>query len=142
MIAEIILTVLLLAVPVPVEAADTSAAEPDPVATESTYTWDGPTWDTYKGLNMGGPSGPETGYNLPMDGVIYLMRQMGYTEEDYPYWIREDGIKMFGPYVMVGAYLPLRPKGTILPTSRGMGIVVDTGYFAYGPTQLDLAYAW
>lgn len=112
------------------------------VETSIEYVWHGEKWDTYKGVNFDAPSGVETGYNLPMEGVVYLMRQLGYSEEEYPYWIREDGMKMFGDYVMVGAYLPIRPKGTILPTSRGMGIVVDTGYFAYGEYQLDLAYAW
>ena len=142
MVVEILISLALLIVtPTTAVAADAAPEEQsEPGVAE--YTWDGPKWDTYKGLNMHGPSGPETGYNLPMDGVVYLMRQAGYSEAEYPYWVREDGIKMFGPYVMVGAYLPLRPKGTVIPTSRGMGIVVDTGYFAYGPYQLDIAYAW
>lgn len=134
MIVELILAAIMAAVPAAPEEHDA----PPPAV----YEWHGEKWDTHKGLNMNGPSGPETGYNLPMDGVVSLMRSEGYTAEEFPYWIRDDGIKMFGPYVMVGAYLPTRPKGTILPTSRGMGIVVDTGYFAYGPTQLDIAYAW
>lgn len=141
MIAEVVVALIML-MATPIEAV---ADEAPPQETESQtveYVWNGPTWDTYKGLNMHGPSGPETGYNLPMEGVVYLMRQAGYTEEEWPYWVREDGLKMFGDYVMVGAYLPLRPKGTVIPTSRGMGIVVDTGYFAYGPYQLDLAFAW
>ncbi len=138
MIAELAMAISLM-IAQPIEQIELPVEE---VIVEEVYVWEGPQWNTYMGLNMHGPSGPETGYNLPMDGVVYLMRQLGYSAEDWPYWIRDDGMKMFGPYVMVGAYLPLRPKGTILPTSRGMGIVVDTGYFAYGPTQLDLAYAW
>ena len=137
MIAEIVMTAMMAISPI---VAETVPVQEEPAPAE--YIWEGETWNTYKGLNMNGPSGPETGYNLPMEGVVYLMRQAGYTEEEWPYWIREDGMRMFGDYVMVGAYLPLRPKGTILPTSRGMGIVVDTGYFAYGQYQLDLAYAW
>lgn len=140
MFAELALAILVTFAPAEDKVEEKPVLEDEPIVTE--YVWEGETWNTYKGLNMNGPSGPETGYNLPMDGVVYLMRQAGYTEEEWPYWIREDGMRMFGDYVMVGAYLPLRPKGTILPTSRGMGIVVDTGYFAYGQYQLDLAYAW
>lgn len=90
-----------------------------------------------------GPSGKETYYNLNMNGVISIMRGMGYTEEEYPYWVREDGCKMFGPYIMVAANLSIRPKGTILPCSLGTAIVVDTGGFAASnPTQLDIATSW
>ena len=90
-----------------------------------------------------GPSGKETYYNLPMDGVIRIMRNKGYSEEDYPYWIREDGVKMFGDYVMVAADLNTRPKGTILECSLGTAMVVDTGDFAKtNHTQLDIATSW
>lgn len=87
-----------------------------------------------------GPSGKETYYNLTMGGVIYLMRYAGYSEEEYPYWIREDGVKMFGKYVMVAADLSVRPKGTIVESSVGTAIVVDTGHLQ--PTQLDIAVNW
>lgn len=90
-----------------------------------------------------GPSGKETYYNLDMSGVIAIMRDYGYNEEEYPYWIRNDGAKMFGPYVMVAAELSSRPKGTILDCSLGSAIVVDTGGFAdYNPSQLDIAVDW
>lgn len=90
-----------------------------------------------------GPSGKETYYNLPMDGVVYLMRNLGYSETEYPYWVRDDGVKMFGPYIMVAADLRLRPKGTIIETSLGTGIVCDTGEFAYkNRKQLDIAVTW
>lgn len=90
-----------------------------------------------------GPSGKETYYNLDMSGVIAIMRSMGYSEDEYPYWVRDDGVKMFGQYVMVAAELSSRPKGTILETSLGTGMVVDTGGFASGnPAQLDIATAW
>lgn len=90
-----------------------------------------------------GPSGKETYYNLNMDGVVSIMRSMGYDEANYPYWVREDGCKMFGPYIMVAANLSIRPKGTILPCSLGTAIVVDTGGFAsVDTTQLDVATTW
>lgn len=90
-----------------------------------------------------GESGKETYYNLNMSGVIAIMRGMGYTEEEYPYWVRDDGVKMFGAYVMVAANLNVRPKGTIVETSLGTAIVVDTGGFAaYDSTALDIATSW
>lgn len=92
-----------------------------------------------KGVNYG-PSGKETWYNLDMSGVRYLMNHLGYTYEEYPYWIREDGCKMFGDYIMVAADLNFRPKGTILECSLGTAMVVDTGDLE--PYQLDIAVNW
>lgn len=90
-----------------------------------------------------GPSGKETYYNLPMGRCISIMRDMGYTVEEYPYWVREDGAKMLGEYVMCAANLAIRPKGTLVESSLGMAIVVDTGSFANGnTTQLDLCTDW
>lgn len=90
-----------------------------------------------------GPSGKETYYNLNMSGVISIMRSMGYDEATYPYWVRDDGVKMFGDYVMVAANLDIRPKGTILECSLGTAMVVDTGGFAASnPTQLDIRVNW
>ena len=90
-----------------------------------------------------GPSGKETYYNLNMSGVVSIMRGMGYTEEEYPYWVRDDGCKMLGDYVMVAASFDIRPRGTILETSLGAAIVCDTGGFAYSnPTQIDIAVNW
>lgn len=90
-----------------------------------------------------GPSGRETYYNLNMSGVVNIMRSMGYSEKEYPYEVRSDGVKTFGGYVMVAANLQLRPKGTLIETSVGTGIVVDTGGFAaHNKTQLDIATNW
>ena len=98
---------------------------------------------TQKGGVYQGPSGKETYYNLPMDGVISTMRNAGFTEEEYPYWVRQDGAKMLGEYVIVAANLQERPRGTIVETSLGQGLVCDTGEFAKtNPTQLDLATDW
>ena len=55
-----------------------------------------------------GPSGKETYYNLNMSGVVSIMRSMGYSEEEYPYWVREDGCKMLGDYIMVAANFSIR----------------------------------
>lgn len=87
-----------------------------------------------------GPSGTETYYNLDMTGVIEIMSEHGFQ---YEYWIRDDGVKMFGQYVTVAADLNIRPRGTILPTSLGTAIVCDTGTFAYtDPYKLDIAVSW
>lgn len=98
--------------------------------------------DSFHGV-FHGPSGKETYYNLPMSGVVKIMRRKGYDEQSYPYWVREDGVKMFGDYVMVAADLSTRPKGTILECSLGTAMVVDTGEFVNtNPMQLDIAVAW
>lgn len=69
-----------------------------------------------------GPSGKETYYNLNMSRCLGIMRGMGY---DYEYWIRDDGVKMFGNYVMIAANVGIYPKGSIIETSLGTAIVVD-----------------
>lgn len=90
-----------------------------------------------------GPSGRETYYNLPMGRCISIMRDMGYSVEEYPFYIREDGAKMLGEYVMCAANLSMRPKGTIIETSLGPAIVVDTGTFVYSyPDGVDLCTDW
>lgn len=106
------------------------------------YEWNGEVLNKTNGV-VQGPSGKETYYNLPMEGVVRIMRNAGYGAEEYPYWVRDDGCKMLGDYIMVAADHSIRPIGTILPTSRGLGIVCDTGTFIYeNPTQLDIAVAW
>ena len=90
-----------------------------------------------------GPSGLETYYNLPMDGIVDVMRNMGFDAAEYPYWVRDDGCKMLGNYIMVAADFSIRPRGSIVPTSLGAGIVCDTGGFIYNnPYQLDIATTW
>ena len=90
-----------------------------------------------------GPSGRETYYNLRMDNCVNYMRELGYDELTYPYWIRDDGAKMLGLYVMCAANWKTRPRGTIIPTSLGEAIVVDTGEFvADYPNGVDLATDW
>ena len=109
---------------------------------EEAITWTGPKL-TKSGGVCNGPSGKETYYNLNMNGVIAGMRKLGYDEENYPYWIREDGCKMLGGYIMVAADFSIRPKGTHVETSLGWGIVCDTGSFvSENQMQLDLAVDW
>lgn len=106
---------------------------------EEEHRWKGPVLSKGRGVNYG-PSGKETYYNLNMSGVVSIMRGMGNTDE---YWVRYDGCKMLGDYIMVAANLNLHPRGSIVETSLGEGIVCDTGGFAHNnPTQLDIAVTW
>ena len=99
----------------------------------------GQTMTKGKGVNNG-PSGKETWYNLPMDGVVSIMRQQGNQDA---YWVRDDGVKMLGKYVMVAANLNVHPRGSLVKTSLGLGIVCDTGTFALSnPNQIDIATSW
>ena len=103
------------------------------------HIWRGPVLSRGRGT-IQGPSGKETYYNLNMSGVVSIMRRMGY---DYEYWVRDDGVKMFGNYVMIAANLNIRPRGSLVQTSLGMGMVCDTGTFAKrNPTQIDIATSW
>ena len=87
-----------------------------------------------------GPSGLETYYNLPMDGVIEQARNFGIEGE---YWVRDDGVKMYGDYVILACNRDVHPMGTLVETSLGTGISLDTGGFAEGnPTQCDIAVTW
>lgn len=105
-------------------------------------TWEGPVLTEEIGGNMG-PAGRETYYNLPMQGCINKMRSLGYSEEEYPYWVRDDGAKMLGRYVMIAANWKIRPLGTIIETSLGWSIVVDTGTFVEEyPYGVDIAVDW
>ncbi len=111
---------------------------------EETYVYDGSNYDgAVLNPTMGvvyGPSGKETYYNLNMSGVVNIMRGMGNTDQ---YWVREDGAKMLGDYVIVAADLDTHPRGSLVETSLGTGIVCDTGGFAYSdPNQIDIATAW
>lgn len=87
-----------------------------------------------------GPTNEETYYNLNMSKVVDTMRRKGFSEEEYPYYIREDGVKMLGDYVMVAADLSIHPRGVIVETSLGQGMVCDTGDFT--EDIYDVATDW
>ena len=116
--------------------------EETPVYEDTETYWDGPVLNPTAGV-VYGPSGKETYYNLDMGGVVGIMRGMGYDSEEYPYWVRDDGCKMLGDYVMCAANLDVHPRGTTVESSLGTCLVCDTGGFAYGnPEQLDIATSW
>lgn len=105
----------------------------------SNPSWNGSILTKSAGVNYG-PSGKETYYNLNMSGVVKIMRNIGNNDE---YWVRNDGCKMLGNYIMVAANLNVHPRGSLVETSLGTGIVCDTGGFASGnATQLDIATTW
>ena len=81
------------------------------------------------------PSGyRETYYNLNMNGCL---RAMGLDSDGYG--VRADGVKTYNGYVMVASpNLSKYPKGSYIPTTLGMGYVVD-----YCPSgALDIAVTW
>lgn len=108
------------------------------------YEWDGPKLAPGIGT-VYGPTGKETYYDQPMWTLISWARDAGLDAETYPFWIREDGCKMLGKYIMVAANLNHFPRYSLVETSLGTGIVVDTGDFIYwedGWSWLDLATDW
>lgn len=117
----------------PLESAPESTPEPAPAPQA------GPVLNARNG-RIQGPSGEETYYNLNMNRVVSNMHNMGFEGE---YWVRDDGVKMFGDYVMVAADLDVHPRGSLVETSLGTGIVCDTGEFAKtNHHQLDIATSW
>ncbi|MBQ3441180.1 hypothetical protein IJG27_02595 [Candidatus Saccharibacteria bacterium] len=117
----------------PLESAPESTPEPAPAPQA------GPVLNARNG-RIQGPSGEETYYNLNMNRVVSNMHNMGFEGE---YWVRDDGVKMFGDYVMVAANLDVHPRGSLVETSLGTGIVCDTGRFAKtNHHQLDIATSW
>ena len=106
---------------------------------EVSYSWNGSVLTAEMGVNYG-PTGKETWYDLDMSWVISYMRYLGYDGE---YWIRDDGCKMLGSYIMCAANLDVFPRGSLVESSLGTCIVCDTGGFAANnPYQLDIATDW
>lgn len=93
----------------------------------------------------------ETWCNLNPNNLAKLMREDHGIELDY--WIREDGVYMYGDYVMVAADIPHMDgtqqeaeyrKGDLVQTSLGTGMVVDLCGMAEstrkGNTEVDVWY--
>lgn len=109
----------------------------EPVLENENYT--GLVLNEYYGTVFG-PTGKETYYNLSMDKVIFFMKELGY---DYNYWVRPDGVKMYGDYIMIAANTYIYKKGTLLETSLGIGIVCDHCVASETNTNLiDIAVTW
>ena len=121
--------------------SDTEVEVEETWSEDDTYntSWSGEVLNRSNGIVVG-PIGKESYYNLRMNRVVQIMKDKGY---DYEYWVRSDGVKMFGPYVMVAADLSVYPKGSLVECSLGTGIVCDTGDFVYSTDRaLDIAVAW
>ena len=84
----------------------------------------------------------ETYYNLPMGGVIRLLNDSGISHGEY--WVRDDGCKMLGDYIIVAADTRRIPKGTIIETSLGMAMVCDHcgSSESYDGVWVDIAVNW
>lgn len=84
----------------------------------------------------------ETYYNLRMTGVIRLLDDMGIPHGEY--WVRDDGAKMLGEYIMLATDTDRIPKGTIWETSLGTGMIVDhcSGSESYPGVWIDVAVNW
>lgn len=106
---------------------------------QGAYTWSGAQISKSAG-SITGPLGRETYYNLNMSTIVSMMHGRGVGDS---YWVRSDGCKMLGNYIMVAANLSVHPRGSIVKSSRGLAMVCDTGGFAAGnPNQLDIATTW
>ena len=73
-------------------------------------------------LKVDGPSGIETCFNENIEEILDNMWNNGFIGE---YWIREDGVKMFGKYIICKANPNNKSLGTIIPTTIGIAIVCD-----------------
>ena len=60
------------------------------------------------------------------------------------YWVREDGCKMYGDYIICAADLNVHSRGSLVESSLGTCIVLDTGGFATNGSgvALDIAVDW
>ena len=114
------------------EDSDNPKQEKNPVPSGAHLTKEGGVF-TFEGHT-------ETYYNLDMSVVVQVAQSKGIAGE---YHVRSDGAKMLGDYIMVAADYSVHPYGSLVNTSLGMGIVVDTGGFiAWNPQNIDISCAW
>lgn len=79
----------------------------------------------------------ETWYDLPMDKVVQRAKNMGIPTD---MWVRDDGVKMFGNWVIVAAHKS-KVRYTFIETSLGRGIILD--YHECSDENLyDIATTW
>ena len=80
----------------------------------------------------------ETWYNLPMHNIVEKAQRNGINGD---YWERADGCKMYGKDIICAG--AICRYGEVVETSRGLGIILDTGDFAKTePTTIDMAVTW
>ena len=78
----------------------------------------------------------ETWYDLPMQKVVANAQEVIPCE----YWVRDDGVKMFGQWVIVASH-PSVTRYTLVDTSLGQGIVLDR-HTAGQEDLYDIATDW
>ena len=133
---------ILIAAPIPATEATTEApVVPAPQPEQPNYDPQPGDHLTKSGGVYYGPSGKETYYNLNMNGVVSNAQNMGIEGE---YWVREDGCKMYGDYIICAADLNVHPRGSLVESSLGTCIVLDTGGFTTNGSgvALDIAVDW
>lgn len=132
-----LLTMLVMPITVNAETVDLSLNHDSETARQLTG-WKGTKLNSVLGV-VYGPTGKETYYNLNMKEIINIMSEYGYSAEDYH--IRDDGVKMLGDYIMIATDFDTYPRGSVVPTSLGLGISCDTGTALSG-SHVDIAVNW
>ena len=90
-----------------------------------------------------GPNGLESYCQMDPNEFVQNLRDIGMDEEHYPVWVRYDGMKMFGPYVICAANLEEHPIGSIVQGKFGEYIVVAaTAEAQQIPEILKIAVDW
>ena len=80
----------------------------------------------------------ETWYDLNMAKVVARTdKAFGMTNL---YYVREDGVKMYGPWVICAAH-PSKIRYSRIQTSLGEGIILDT-HTANDTELIDIATTW
>lgn len=80
----------------------------------------------------------ETYYNLPMKNITARADQF-YGLQDV-YKVREDGVKTYNGFVICAANWEVHPFGSVVETSRGIGIVLD--HTETDKETIDIATNW
>lgn len=108
--------------------------------TAQTSSYNGQVLSASAGRVASPAGGTESYYNLEMSQVVANANAQGISGS---YWVRADGVKMLGDYVMVAANRNVHPQGSIVQTTLGTGVVVDSGTFSISsPQDLDIAVNW
>ena len=83
----------------------------------------------------------ETWYDLDMKRIVKKAKDKGVPGD---YWVSDDGLKMYGRFVIVAADFDVHPYGSVVLTSLGVpGMVLDTGKFTEtDQEQIDIAVDW
>lgn len=80
----------------------------------------------------------ETWYDLNMSKICQRAYESGIQSE---YSVNDNGVKMYGNYVIVAADWNIHPYGSLVETSHGTGIVLDT-HTAKDRALIDIATTW